>query len=101
MLGRGQHRQHGAAVSVDAQAPPSAEDAIAVLPQDLEVAISICIELSRWIQLPTPSLADQGFAGLGRTCDLTRPAGQPQLRSSSLARTARFDNFGRVVQAID
>jgi len=52
VLRGGQHRQNGAKIAVSAQAPSSAEDAVAILPQDLEVAIPICAGQSRWIQLP-------------------------------------------------
>jgi hypothetical protein len=45
----GQHGQHGA-VSVGVATNP-AEDAFAILQQDLEVGTPIC-EQSRWIQLP-------------------------------------------------
>jgi hypothetical protein len=37
VLRGGQHGQHGATVAVGVQTPSSADDAVAVLPQDLEV----------------------------------------------------------------
>jgi hypothetical protein len=40
MLSGGKHGQHGHTIGVDV-ALPSAEDALAVLPQDLEMAIPI------------------------------------------------------------
>ena len=49
MLCSRQHGQHGA-VSVGVATDP-AEDAFAILQQDLEVGTLIC-EQSRWIQLP-------------------------------------------------
>jgi hypothetical protein len=39
MLRGGQNNQHGAPVAVVAHAPPSAEDAFAVLPQGMTAAI--------------------------------------------------------------
>ena len=100
MLGGGQHCQHGAAVSVSAQAPSSAEDAVPVLPQDLEGAIPIHVEPSRWIQSPTSSLRDQGSAGLERPAISPARLARPSLNRASLPHTVRFDNFGPVVQAI-
>ena len=41
VLRGGQHREHGAVLAVRAQAPSSAEDAFPVLPQDLEVVVSL------------------------------------------------------------
>ena len=52
MLRGGQHGQHGVPVAVGARAPCPAEHAVAVLPQDLEVAISVCAEPRRCIHLP-------------------------------------------------
>ena len=49
MLRGGQHDQHGAAVAVGAQMPSSAEDAFAVLPQDLEAVISLSADPEGWI----------------------------------------------------
>ena len=46
-----QHHDHGAAVAVSAQAPTSAEDAFAVLPQYAETVVSLSAEPKRF-QLP-------------------------------------------------
>ena len=48
----GQHGQHGAAAAVAVRAPSSAEDAFAVLPQHLEIAHPISVELKGWVHLP-------------------------------------------------
>jgi hypothetical protein len=45
VLGSGQYDQHGRALAVGAQAPPSADDAFAVLPHDLETATAVSVEL--------------------------------------------------------
>jgi hypothetical protein len=52
VLRGGQHGQHGAAVAVGAQAPSSAKDAFAVLPQDLEAVTPLSAERKGWVQLP-------------------------------------------------
>ena len=44
LLRSGQHGQHGAAAAVGLSAPPPAEDALAVLPQDLETVLSLTAE---------------------------------------------------------
>ena len=55
------NNQHGAPIAVIAQAPPSAEDAFAVLPQDLEAVISISIEPRGWTHLPDPVRSLRGL----------------------------------------
>jgi hypothetical protein len=52
VLRGGQHGQHGAAVAVGVQAPSPAEDAFAVLPQDLEAVLSASAEPKGCIQSP-------------------------------------------------
>ncbi len=47
-----QHSQRCAAAAVAAYAPPAAEDAFAILPQDLEVALPISVELKGMGHLP-------------------------------------------------
>ena len=65
MLRGGQHGQHGVPAAIGIQAPPTAEDAVAVLPQDLEVVVSLCAEPRRCAQLPhsTIGLAARGLEG--------------------------------------
>ena len=43
-------------LAVGVQAPSPAEDAVAVLPQDLEVAVAVCAEPSSWAQLPDSTI---------------------------------------------
>ena len=52
----GQHRQHRAAAARAVRAPSAAEDAFAVLPQDLEISNPISFELKGWVQLPDLAL---------------------------------------------
>jgi hypothetical protein len=40
----GQHCQHGTTIAVGIQAPSSADDAVAVVPQDLEAVVSFSAE---------------------------------------------------------
>ena len=54
VLRGGQHGQHGGRDRRRRQAPSSAEDAFAVLPQDLEATISTSAEPRGWIHLPDP-----------------------------------------------
>jgi hypothetical protein len=58
----GQHGQHTAEISVGVTLC-SAEDAFAVLPQDMKIAIRICAEQARRIQLPHPSSSGALLAG--------------------------------------
>ncbi len=51
-LRRRQHRQHGAATAVAVCPPPPTEDALAILPRDLEISNPISVELKGWVQLP-------------------------------------------------
>ena len=51
MLGGGQHGQHGDPLTVNVL-HASAEDTVAVLPQDLEAAVSVSAEPRRLVQLP-------------------------------------------------
>jgi hypothetical protein len=44
VLHSGHHGQHGKAVAIRAQAPPSAEEALAVFPQDLETVLFLSAE---------------------------------------------------------
>ena len=62
MLRDGKHGQHDVPAAIGILAPRTAEDAVAVLPQDLEVAISVCAELRRCAQLPHSAI---GLAALG------------------------------------
>lgn len=54
MFKRGQHRQYTGEMTVTATLS-SAEDAFTILPQDMEVGTPICVEESKWIQLPHSS----------------------------------------------
>ena len=54
MLCGGQHGQNGAAAAVGVQPPFPAEDAFAVLPQDLGSAISVSADLRGQVHLPNP-----------------------------------------------
>ena len=75
MLRGGKHGQHDVPAAIGILAPRAAEDAIAVLPQDLEVALSVCAEPNRCVQLPNSTI---GLAALG----LRRPL-RPFVRSAS------------------
>ena len=48
----GQHGQHGAAATVGVSAPPPAEDALVVLPQNMEVALYRSAKPNGQVQLP-------------------------------------------------
>ena len=62
LLRGGKHGQHVGPAAIGIPAPRAAEDAIAVLPQDLKVATSVCAELRRCAQLPDSTI---GLAALG------------------------------------
>ena len=75
------HGQHGGAITVVGVASASAEDAFAVLPQDLEVAVPICTEQTRWIQRLASAIAP---ASLGEgPATFHRPAGRTSLSRKS------------------
>jgi hypothetical protein len=64
----------------------SAEDTFAVLPQDLEVAVPICAEQTRWIQLPASTIAP---ASLGEgPATFRRSAGRTSLSRKSATHNA-------------
>jgi hypothetical protein len=48
----GRNDKHGAPFAVIAKTPTSAEDPIAILPQDLEIALPTSIELKGWAHSP-------------------------------------------------
>ena len=48
----GQHGQHRAAAAVAVLPPPPAEEAIPILPEDLEAFFSLSAERKRLLQLP-------------------------------------------------
>ena len=50
VLRGGQYGQHRAPLAVVAQTPSSAEDAFAVLPQDLKAAILLSVKSRGWVQ---------------------------------------------------
>ena len=52
MLRGGNHDKHGGPGAVIRLAPSSAEDALAILPQDREITILICAKSRGWVQLP-------------------------------------------------
>ena len=64
ILGGGQHGQDGDPLTVDVL-HASAEDTVAVFPQDLEAAISVSTEPRRLVQLPysADNLANPFLAG--------------------------------------
>jgi hypothetical protein len=81
MFPSGKHGQHGGAITVVGVASASAEDTFAVLPQDLEVAVPICAEQTRWIQLPASTIAP---ASLGECLPtFHRSAGRTSLSRKS------------------
>jgi len=51
-LSGGQHSQHRASAALAMRAPYSAEDALAILPRDLEIAYSISVEPKGWVHSP-------------------------------------------------
>jgi hypothetical protein len=67
VLHGGQHGEHGAAIAAGIQAPSSADDALAILPQDLEAAVSAGIE-----QAHLPNLC--GLAGASLLSGMATPA---------------------------
>src|SRR5882672_9468626 len=91
MLCSRQHGQHGA-VSVGVATDP-AEDAFAVLPQDLEVGIPIC-EQSRSNQLPHSNVERLTKAGRERPYDNSPPGWSHRaLIMASLPHIMMNDNF--------
>jgi hypothetical protein len=51
MFNGGQHRQYTGEVTVTATLS-STEEAFTILPEDMEVVTPMCVEESKWIQLP-------------------------------------------------
>jgi hypothetical protein len=88
MFASGKHGQHGGAITVVGVASASAEDAFAVLPQDLEVAVPICTEQTRWIQRLASAIAP---ASLGEgPATFYRPAGRTSLSRKSATYNAAW-----------
>ena len=59
----GTHGQHGVPLAIGTAAPCPAEDAVAVLPQDLEVAISVGAEPRRWVQFLASAIKPVPLSG--------------------------------------
>ena len=83
MLRGGKHSQHIGPVAIGILAPRTAENAVAVFPQDLEVAIPVCAEPRRCAQLPhSPSVSP--LAGLeGRRAPSSVRLVRPRLSKKS------------------
>ena len=62
MFNGGQHRQYTNEMTVTATLS-SAEDAFTILPEDMEVVTPICVEESKWIQLPHSPLKRRAARG--------------------------------------
>jgi hypothetical protein len=81
MFPSGKHGQHGGAITVVGVANVSAENTFAVLPQDLQVAVPICAEPTRWIQLPASTIAPASLGDGPAT--FHRSAGRTSLSKKS------------------
>ncbi len=83
MLRGREHGQHGVPAAIGAWAPSPAENAVAVLPQDLEVAVSVCAEPMSWAQLPDSIIKPVAAPGLRTSCDRSSaPLAKPDLRGN-------------------
>jgi hypothetical protein len=68
----GEHGQHTGEITVGVTLR-STEDAFAVLPQDMKIAIRICAKQARGFQLPHPSSSGALLAGREKVHDIHSP----------------------------